>query len=140
MGWKDISIALGIEHNEDDFKDLDFNHPLFNPENPQRGELNPMYGSARFGHLNPMYGKKHSEETKKKIREKRAQQIFPDNFSEIMSKAVKEAIKNGRKNGYGKPGMHSEEGKSSIGKAASIRNSGKKRIYNKDGTWKMVKL
>jgi hypothetical protein len=34
------------------------------------GKQNGMYGVHRFGKDNPMYGKKHSEETKQKIREK----------------------------------------------------------------------
>ncbi len=42
-----------------------------NPNNyrSNKGENNPMFGSARFGELNPFYGKKHTEESKLKMRE-----------------------------------------------------------------------
>jgi aspartate ammonia-lyase len=87
----------------------------------EKGELNFQYDSKRFGELNPMYGVKHSEETRKKIKKNRTEQVFPDNFSETMSKAVKKSWAEGRKPGYGKVGMHSEEGKKRISKALSER-------------------
>jgi hypothetical protein len=34
-----------------------------------KGQNNPMYGNGMKGENNPMYGKKHSQETKNKIRE-----------------------------------------------------------------------
>lgn len=37
----------------------------------RRGESNGMFNSARFGELNPMFGKKHTEESKQKMRKKR---------------------------------------------------------------------
>lgn len=52
------------EEEKQHLKNIMLNLGLF------QGKLNPMHGSARFGELNPFYGKKHSEETKNKLRAK----------------------------------------------------------------------
>lgn len=56
------------------------------------GEKNPMFGVKRLGILNPFFNKKHSEETKDKIRAKRKLQKI------IISEETKDKIRKSRKN------------------------------------------
>ncbi len=67
-----------------------------------KGSENPMFGIHRYGKENPFYGKKHSEETKQKIREAHL----------------------GEKNGfYGK--SHSNETRKKLSEAQKGKNKGK---------------
>ena len=56
------------------------------------GEKNPMYNSARFGEKNPMYGRKHSEETRRKMSERRKNQV-PYNKGVPMSEENKAKLR-----------------------------------------------
>lgn len=48
-----------------------------------------MYGTHRFGSENPFFGKRHSEETKEKIRKAKLGKILPTRQKEKISKALK---------------------------------------------------
>lgn len=83
-GLKRISIANSCEKSEEAKNNMKKSWTKERRQDLSKkmiGENNPMYNVRRFGELNPMYGKvgelsprygiKHTEETKKKISEKR---------------------------------------------------------------------
>jgi hypothetical protein len=51
------------------------------------GSLNGMHGTSRTGEQNPMYGKRHTEETKDKIRKKALGKLVSNEAKTNMSKA-----------------------------------------------------
>lgn len=56
----------------------------------KKGKNNGMYNSKRFGKLNPMYGKKHSEESKNKMRKpKTITHPKSEEFKQLLSKKYK---------------------------------------------------
>lgn len=55
-------------------------------------DKNPMFNSKRFGKKNPFFGKKHTEETKKIIKEKRKNQIITEETKKKMSERITNSI------------------------------------------------
>ena len=91
------------------------------------GEKNPWYGISRFGKNNPFFGKKHSEETKKKIREKALGKLHSKETKKKMS-----ISKIGEKNSmYGKHFVHSKETR------AKLSESHKGKIHTDETRQKM---
>lgn len=90
------------------------NNPMYGVH--RYGKDAPMYGVHRYGKENPMYGKKHSEETKAKMR----QYALGKKVSEETKKKISEAFKGENHPMYGK--HHSEETKMKLRQA----NLGKK--------------
>ena len=99
----------------------------------RKGEKNPMFGMS--GELNPFYGKKHSEGSKKKMRENCPKRFGEENpmygiggfLGKKHSKKTKETLSDMRKGNknpfYGK--THSEETKRKMRQAAVRRKNGK---------------
>lgn len=78
------------------------------------GEDNPMYESKRFGKLNPFFGKKHTEETKTKIRRKSSLRVISEDTRIKMSNSQRgrkhspetiEKMKNKDKSDYTKQAL-----------------------------------
>ena len=57
------------------------------------GNKHPMYGVSRFGKENPMYGKKHTKESKDKMREKAIGRLHSEGTKKLFSKQRK-GVKN----------------------------------------------
>lgn len=103
------------------------NHPQFGDKlsAERRNEMSKQRKGKRVGSENPFYGKKHTEETKRIIREKRAVQIFPEDVNIKRS----EALKGERNHFYGK--HHTEESKEKIRikrKTQVLSNKSRKQI------------
>lgn len=62
-----------IKEKISDIKSEKWKNPLLNPNSKRsnKGENNPMFGVHRFGEENPFFGKIHTEETKRKMSNKR---------------------------------------------------------------------
>ena len=63
--FKDIWVSKGLSEKEISIK---FNEWLKKRSELSTGENNGMYGVSRYGEENPFFNKKHTEETKLKLR------------------------------------------------------------------------
>jgi group I intron endonuclease len=98
-------------------------------------EVKRKQSEVKKGKNNPMYGKIHTEETRRKMKEKRALQIFSKETKKkmsekVVSKEVKEKISNANKgNTYRLNKPHTEEAKKKMSeshKGQILWNKGKK--------------
>jgi len=78
---------------------LSENKPHHKPS-PLKGRPNPKHGEAIRGEKNPMFGKHHSEETRRKIAEKRRGTHLAPEYRQKLSE-----IRRGEKNGNWKGGI-----------------------------------